>query len=245
MKKKAFPIALVCLSACAAAHAVDCAKPPFGDSSKNYQQFVLNGEVASKGDLKVAQLMAIVERQELISACNAKFLNRGVQRYTRMGLSEADLRAHSVVQLAAYSMGWKSKQGDAAPNQADDSPLAISVEQFAIQGPKLALRGTKLLVSGAYIREGDTEYIYANSTAIEMEMVPGSSMHEARIALLTNDASDNARTRFLTCGEDPAASQIGCSITVEGTATTCVQTSAFGATRNLPCLDVQDIRSSN
>lgn len=242
MKKKALPMALACLAACGTAHAIDCTKPPFGDSDQNYQQFVLNGEVASKGDLKLAQFITVVEKLELMSACDAKYHKRGIQKYNQMGLSKSDLSKHSVVEIASYAMNWKARQGNTALNQTDASPRRISVQQFAIEGPKLASEGIKVLVSGSYIREGDAEFLYTNSTAIEMQMAPGSPMYEPHIPLLTNDASDQARTKFLSCSEDPAASQVGCSVTIEGTATNCEQTSAFGGKRSLPCIDVKDIR---
>lgn len=238
--KKTVALALACISIWTTARAVDCNKPPFGDSTEKYQQFILNGEVASKGDLKLAKFIAFVGKVELMSACNAKFYHRGVQRYAQMGLSVDDLGSHSVSEIATYATSWKARQGEAA-GQADDSPRTITVNQFAIDGQKMASEGIKVLVNGAYLRQGDSEYLYADSTAIEIQM--GSApMYEPHIALLTDDATDQAKSKFLACSEDPAGAQIGCSVTVEGTVTTCEETNAYGTSRSLPCIAVKDIR---
>ena len=242
MKKKTALLAFACLSIWTTAHAVDCSKPPFGDSTKKYQQFVLNGQVASKGNLQLAQFITMVGRSELMSACDAKFHHQGVRRYAQMGLSVADLANYSVVQIAAYAINWKTRR-EAEALQAATQPKTVTVQQFEIDGPKLASEGVKVLVSGAYLKEGrGIGYLYANSAAILMKNRSEDPVYAPRIALLTRDASEKARTKLLECSEDPGAAMVGCSVTVVGTATTCEQENAFGAKRSLPCIDVKDVR---
>jgi hypothetical protein len=62
------------------------------------------------------------------------------------------------------------------------------------------------------------------------------------VPLLTDDASREFRQYLLKCQSNPVSAQGGCSVTVLGHVTICKLSNAFGATREPPCVDVEEGR---
>jgi hypothetical protein len=88
------------------------------------------------------------------------------------------------------------------------------------------------------------EYLYGSQYDVEMENTsdPG---YIPRVPLVTDDATENARSTFLDCAEQPGSSETGCLMTVVGIVTICTETSVYGAAVQTPCLDVHGVSSSN
>lgn len=102
--------AFMLLPLCAHASTSVCNKAPFGASWAHYLQFSLDGAVASKGNLKLAFMIAAIGKDELQDACRAKLMHLDVQQFYRMGLSPYDISSRGVTQLAAYAQAWASEK---------------------------------------------------------------------------------------------------------------------------------------
>lgn len=102
--------AFVLVPLCAHANSTVCNKAPFGASWAHYLQFSLDGAVVSKGNLKMAFMIAAIGKDELQDACRAKLMHLDVQQFYRMGLTPYDISTRGVTQLAAYAQAWASEK---------------------------------------------------------------------------------------------------------------------------------------
>jgi hypothetical protein len=115
---------------------------------------------------------------------------------------------------------------------------SISVEAFVLDGKDLATSAAKVSLSGVYIRQGNLDVLYAN---VQAAMIANSrGLHQPNVPLLTDDASREFRHHLLMCQSNPASAEMGCSVTVLGRVATCKLSNAFGATREEPCVAVEN-----
>jgi hypothetical protein len=119
----------------------------------------------------------------------------------------------------------------------------ISVETFVLDGKDLASNAAKVSLGGVYIREGNLDVLYADMRALMM--VTQQRLNQPNVPLLTDNASREFRQHLLTCQSNPASAQMGCSVTVLGGVTSCRLSNALGASREEPCVAVEDGRRSN
>jgi hypothetical protein len=127
--------------------------------------------------------------------------------------------------------------------QADLGQLGyqtVTVDGFALDGKVLAAKSAKIALSGFYFREGNLDLLYADKRAGIMARERMSQ--PSNVALLIDDASREFRRHLLTCQSNPATKFQGCPFTILGHATICTLTSAFGVTREQPCVAVEDER---
>jgi hypothetical protein len=120
----------------------------------------------------------------------------------------------------------------------------ISFETFLLDGKSLAAKAAKVSLSGAYLREGNVDFLYVNQTDIVMANAPygGDGRNHPTITLLSDDATREFRQHLLSCQTDPSRAQLGCPVTVLGTATICTLKNVFGVKQELPCVAVEDGR---
>ena len=152
----------------------------------------------------------------------------------------ADAAAQAKLQQEAQAQ----HQASVARAMQDDASRGyqrISVETFVLDGRDLAARAAKVSISGAYVREGFLEALYADTRAIIMatRYPNAGGQNQPKVLLLTDDASRDFRQHLLTCQSNAASAQVGCSVRVLGQATICTLSNAFGAARELPCVAVE------
>jgi hypothetical protein len=117
----------------------------------------------------------------------------------------------------------------------------ISVESFVLDGRDLAASEAKVSLSGsAYFGEGNIGVLYADRRAFILANASGGN--QPNISLLTDYASREFRQGVLACRANPASVRLGCPVTVLGHATMCKLSNAFGATRDVPCVVVEEGR---
>jgi hypothetical protein len=179
-----------------------------------------------------AQTSSLPDRALCVNALNRErsvwnsstFFSEDVAEAARRGLTIAACR-----QLIAQS-----------PFSAPSEYQPISVETFVLDGRDLASKATKVSLGGVYIRQGNLDVLYAN---VQAAMIANSrGLHQPNVPLLTDDASREFRQHLLMCQSNPASAEMGCSVTVLGRVITCKLSNAYGATREEPCVAVEDGR---
>jgi hypothetical protein len=123
------------------------------------------------------------------------------------------------------------------------APASITVETFALDGRDLAAKEREVTLTGVYLRENNLEHLYSDIRAAMLATRQG--LQQLYVPLLTENATREFRKYLLTCQSNPTSAQLGCSMTVLGRATTCTLSNAFGATREEPCVDVEDGRPAS
>jgi hypothetical protein len=118
------------------------------------------------------------------------------------------------------------------------APASITVETFVLDGRDLATIEREVTLTGVYLREGNFDDLYTDTRAVMMATQQG--LQQPHVSLLTENATREFRKYLLTCQSDPARVRFGCPMTILGRATTCTLTTAFGTTREQPCVDVED-----
>jgi hypothetical protein len=238
----AFPALLAFVWASAqAAHDPRCDAPPYGDTPQNYSALVAAFTRAQQTQPNLPpNLMMTMMLATLQTACEAKFSGGDRTMFHQAGLSDHYIDAHGPVKLT--SAWFASRNKALAKDEASNPPdyQFVTVRNFVIDGPKLAAENAKVKISGFYIRQSGIEVVYANQQALVIATQSNSPGTQPSVPLLTDDAPHALRARLLDCQSNPASAQIGCQVTVQGEVTTCGLTSAFGATREMPCLHVED-----
>jgi hypothetical protein len=118
----------------------------------------------------------------------------------------------------------------------------ISVEAFALDGRDLAAKAAKLSISGAYLGSDSISFLFSDARSVILATRYPNLGDQPKVPLLTESATRQFRNRLLECRSNPGTAQIGCPVTVIGRATMCKLQNGFGATREIPCADVQDGR---
>ena len=132
------------------------------------------------------------------------------------------------------------QQAEQAERDRTQGYQSITVESFVLDGRDLASKATKVSLGGVYIRRGNLDVLYAN---VQAAMIANSrGLHQPNVPLLIDYASREFRQHLLTCQSNPASAEMGCPVTVLGGVTTCKLSNAFGATREEPCVAVEDGR---
>lgn len=214
-----------------------CSVPPYGATAGGYAAY------------KRATFSSTFHARDIFPAiCMAKlelFSHKDKKLSASLrpdGLSDAQLASESVGRLAMQVGSELFKAWRAA--KAQFHAQSITVRGFVIKGPRLAKDAAHLKVSGVYVREGNMRYLYANSTDATLAVAPGYTGYVPKITLLTSNASTRARKVLLQCSENPASIYTGCPVTLNGAATDCEEATAFGGSRELPCLEVKDLGNS-
>lgn len=134
-------------------------------------------------------------------------------------------------------------QTESNNNAADEASgyRHVTIDSFVLDGKDLAAENAKLAISGAYLREGNLDNLYANRPAAYRD---SQGYAQPKVPILTDNATRDFRQQQLNCLASPA-SDLGCPVTVLGHATTCKLTNAFGVEREGPCVDVEDGRFSS
>lgn len=117
-----------------------------------------------------------------------------------------------------------------------DYPL-MRFEDFQLDGRELAASEAKVALRGTYILMGNSEYLMPSRMAVIQFREYGYG--NARIGLLSDQASRAVRKIFLECQNNPASSQVGCDVELLGRASICVRTTLVGKDE-IPCFSVDD-----
>jgi hypothetical protein len=155
---------------------------------------------------------------------------------SRQAIASAQRQAQEVAAAAA------AQRAQEARNQELDRKRGyerISVQTFALDGKDLAAKAAKVSLAGIYVREGNVDVLYSDSLALYQGRRSGNSIE---VTMLTDHAPREFRQRLLTCQSNPGCPQMGCAVTISGQVTTWTLSNAFGATRELPCVAVEDGR---
>ena len=155
------------------------------------------------------------------------------------------LRAQERQQCRRYAEAAAAQRMQDARNQTLDQDRGyqrITVEAFVLDGKELAAKSAKVSLSGSYVGQNDNGFLFADTRAVIMATKYPNMGEQPKVPLLTDGASRNFRQRLLMCNSNPGTAQIGCPVTVLGEVAVCTLTNAFGATREMACINVQDGR---
>jgi hypothetical protein len=172
----------------------------------------------------------------------------------RAGFTPEDIDHSSTVMLTGEYLGvikyvafqnlvqgqQAAKAKPSAPLQPSNDYQSVSVRDFAVDGPKLAAEHAKVSLTGSYILQGNRGMLYVDIQAVIKTRYGPEAGTQPSVPLLTDDASRQFRRRLLSCQTDPSAAQVGCTVKLRGQATMCALTIASGATREAPCVNVED-----
>lgn len=225
-------VAITLLSTSAiSAQEIDCDSPPYGDTSANYKKLLSAYQQAQRGTKLPPGLMVSMALTTLKMACEAKFKGGDRKIFYEADLTDANIESYSTVELTS-AWFYASNRGPI------DTYQSMSVADFAIDGPKLAAENARVTLTGVYILDNGLPKLYATPYAVALSHSRYGG-NQPSVALLTDDASRKLRAKFLACDSNPALSQTGCQVEISGRAQQCVVTNTFGATRTLPCVNVQ------
>lgn len=226
---RALAVATVLVSGIAAAS--QCDAPPFGDTQQNYDRWMKEFSGVSPDILR--------------SACRAKFEHdaRAFVYLEQHGVDDAAIRTGSTTTLAQMVLSPKADQPPIGslprPPSPPPSPYRlISVGDFVLDATSLSRTHEKIRIPGQYIKQGGVEYLYESQQAISYEVYAGSS--PAKVPLLVEDAPRGVRAHLLGCQSGPITAQLGCPAMLSGQVVDCELNNAFGTTRQVKCLQVQD-----
>jgi hypothetical protein len=118
----------------------------------------------------------------------------------------------------------------------------ITIETFVLDAKELAAKAAQVSLGGVYIREGNIDFLYADTRAVMM--ASHQALQQPKVPLLTDDATREFRQHLLMCRSNPGSARLGCSVTALGRVTTCTS-NAFGGRREEPCLAVEEGRQSS
>jgi hypothetical protein len=152
-----------------------------------------------------------------------------------VGIAMDDAANESPLALAIHYLGVKLSL-----DEFHRDAKRLSVSEFELQGPELAQKHAKITVSGAYVREGSTDNLYADAQAAIAARYSANVGAQPYIPLMLDHALMFVRQRLQQCRADPAATATGCQVSLGGIVSMCVQMNAFGAERQVPCLNVLD-----
>jgi hypothetical protein len=254
MKIKASLIMLLQSLAWGAAQAHDkrCEAPPYGASMDAYNVFITEAPQSAKAESPVAQKLSREAVELLVKICEMKYGAADRTELYRAGFTPDDFDHSSTVMLTGEYLGvikyvafqnllhGEQAVKPGAPLQSPSDYPSVSVRDFAVDGPKLAAENAKVSLTGSYILEGNRGMLYADIQAVIKTRYRPEAGAQPSVPLLTDNASGQFRRRLLSCQTDPSAAQVGCTVRIRGQATMCALTIASGATREAPCVNVED-----
>ena len=234
------------------AHDERCSVPPYGSSMDAYNAFIAEARQSGEADSPAARKPSREAEELLARICRMKYESADRTELYRAGFTPQDIDRSGTVMLTAEYLGilkyvafQNMAHGQAAP--APGTPLPppsdyrpVSVRDFAADGSKLAAENAKVSLTGSYILEDKHGMLYPDMQAIVLMKYHPEAGTQPTVPLLTNDASRQLRQRLLSCQTDLSAAQVGCTIRIRGRATMCALTDASGATRQTPCVNVED-----
>jgi hypothetical protein len=254
MKIKASLVVLLQSLAWGTAQARDerCEAPPYGASMDAYNVFIAEARQSAEAESPVAQKRSREAVELLAKICKMKYDGADRTELYRVGFTPEDIDHSSTVMLTGEYLGvikyvafQNMVHGEEAPKPgAPLVPLSdyrsVSVRDFAVDGPKLAAENAKVSLAGAYILQGNRGMLYADVQAIIMTKYHPGAGTQPNVPLLTDHASRQFQRRLLSCQTDLSAAQVGCTVRIRGRATMCPPTTASGAAREVPCVNVED-----
>jgi hypothetical protein len=254
MKIKASLFTLLLSLAWGAAQARDerCDAPPYGASMDAYNVFIAEARQSSEAESPGAQKLSREAVELLAKICKMKFEAADKTELYRAGFTPEDIDHSSTVMLTGEYLGvlkyvafQSMVHGQEAPKPGAPLPppsdyQSVSVRDFAVDGPRLAAENAKVSLTGSYILEGSREMLYADMQAIIMTRYHPDAGTQPNVPLMTDDASRQFRRRILSCQTDLSAAQVGCTVKIRGRVTMCALAIASGATREAPCVRVED-----
>lgn len=149
---------------------------------------------------------------------------------------ESQERARTQALAKSQEAETKSQKAEQEQRLLERGYQVLSVDSFVLDGKGLAEKAAKVALSGIYIREGGLDVLYVDQRAA---MMAYGGVNQPKAALLIDDAPRELREQLLWCQSNPAASRVDCSLRVEGRATMCTISNAFGAKRESPCVSVE------
>jgi len=217
-----------------------CEAPPYGASMGAYDMLI-----AEDPPHEAVELLAKI--------CKMKYEGADRTQLYRAGFTPEDIEHSSTVLLTSEYLGvlkYVAFQSGVHANVAAPKPdatlpppsdyQAMSVRDFVADGPALAAKNAKVSLSGSYLLQENRGVLYPDMQSIVMARYHPEAGPQPNISLLTSAASGQLRRRLLSCQTDPSAAQVGCTIKIRGRAGMCPLTDAPGATREAPCVKVED-----
>jgi hypothetical protein len=169
-----------------------------------------------------------------------EFRKQQQERYQEMRREQEEAVRRAQEQLELQRAEARRQQSDLEDRARAGGYQSISVEAFVLDGKDLATSAAKVSLRGVYIRQGNLDVLYAN---VQAAMIANSrGLHQPNVPLLTDHASREFRLHLLKCQSNPASAEMGCPVTVLGRVITCKLSNAYGATREEPCVAVEDGR---
>jgi hypothetical protein len=226
----------------------DCDQPPFDDTQAHYDSAVsmlsaaTPDAVKDKGQMLYALVQSHVRRMMQL-ACRAKLDPAARADLYRVGLTDdVILRSGTVDLVMSYQtlLNHLPMDAKAAGTPALDEYRSMGVKAFVVDGPELAAKRAKVSISGMYIRNGQVPTMYADTNSVIMARYHSDVGTQASVPLMIDKASHDVRQRIFSCDENPGSGQVGCPLAIRGRATMCTLGNAFGASQNVPCLEVAD-----
>lgn len=217
-----------------------CTGPPYGDTPEHFDTFK-NAIDSNPG--VVGQILHIEARDAIRRACAIKFAGADRTEFHKLGITDFDIDFVSTVGLASAYMGKKAKQGmlEARRNALPPQPRVLTVGNFAIDGPSLAREHTLVSVSGYYILQHGVPMLYPDVMAVIMVRYHEGITTPASVGMVIDEASHKLRAALQFCDSNPGTAQTGCQVNITGRAQLCTLTNVFGAMREMPCLNAQDL----
>lgn len=148
-------------------------------------------------------------------------------------------QCRSAAEAAAEQRVQETRKQEIERNQGYQR---ISVEVFALDGKELAAKRAKASISGSYLGGENISYLFNDTRAVILATRYPNLGEQLKVPLLLDGASREFRKRLLVCRSNPGSAQIGCPVTVLGRVTICTIQNGLGASRNAPCLAVEDGR---
>jgi len=224
-----------------APHAQDvkCGSPPYGDTVENYTDMMESFKrIQIPYDDPDSKMMRSLFADALVKACKVKIEHADRSEFHRIGIEDKIIDMLGTVALAGQYRVAISKQ----PGHQIPAPeyKFISVHQFAVDGPSLVSARTKVKLSGFYIRQGNVALLYADTQAVIMARFHPEVGTQPSVPLLIDHASHSVRENMVNCDSNPSSGQVGCQLTIRGSATMCSLNNSFGASRDTPCVNVED-----
>jgi hypothetical protein len=218
----------------------DCSRPPYGDTVAKFKAFTAKYQATD-----ATSLVFILE-----STCRAKFDGGDRKPLYTVGLTDQEINKGSTTALAATWMDVTWKTLGAVPPSADGGTARqsnsvedyqiLSVREFVVDGPQLAAKHANVQLTGAYILQESVGMLYTDTQAVIGARDYPEAGTQPSVALLTDHASHQLRAALVSCDSNPVYAQVGCKIAIRGRATMCTMNNMFGATREVPCVNVED-----
>jgi hypothetical protein len=248
-----FSVVILLAAASSVCHAADsrCTAAPFGDTDVHYIALNLAFEHAAAAQGVPANVLVGMMDATMQAACAAKFNHGDRSMFHKAGISDSAIDTTDTAELArawfaARNKALSSESESAVPPQAatqsrpGNNYQTVSVRDFVIDGPSLAKRSAKVEIEGTYVLQGSLPTLFSDSQAIMMMRYNPYAGVQPSVPLLTDDGSHQLRAALVACDSNPGSAQTGCQVWIRGSVTVCTLSNGFGASRDAPCVNVED-----